>query len=120
MVSSDEENKRMFAIAVEIMIKRTMALHNNKFENNILLTEARRIDWSVCHWDIQLIERMRVRIIKIKLCKRYKDDINLVIEKKTDNNTWVYKMEFEERVMKQVKVLADSIHPSISDSRHIW
>ena len=76
---SDDEKKRMFAIAVEMTIKRAVTLHDYKFENNtyqqkqggsigLNLTE---VGADMCHCDIQLIERITVR--KLTLYKIYKD-----------------------------------------------
>jgi hypothetical protein len=123
IIPNDEEKKRMFAIAVEIMIKRTMNLHDYKFENNIYRQKQGGsigldltgvvADIYMCHWDIQLIEKMRVRDINVKLYKRYKDDIDLIMENKTEYNRQFNRKEFEETTINEVKILADSIHPSI-------
>ena len=71
-----------------------MNLHDYKFENNIyrqnqggsigLDLTGVAADIYMCHWDIQLIEKMRVRDINVKLYKRYKDDIDLIMENKTE------------------------------------
>ena len=118
---SDEEKKRMFCLAIKIMIQKTMSLHDYVFYGKIIRQkEGGSIgldltgvvaDIYMCHWDKQFKQKLTEGDIQTKLYKRYKDDIDLVIENKKENGK--EQRERERNTLKQCMELADSVHPSI-------
>ena len=87
----DEEMlRKMFCEAIGIMIERTMGMHDFQMDGDIYRqSEGGSIgmdltgvvsDVYMCEWDRQLISGMEAESIVVKLYKRYKDDINVVLD----------------------------------------
>ena len=111
----------MFCRAIKIMIVKTMSLHDYVFDEKIIWqNEGGSIgldltgvvaDIYMCHWDQQFLEILSANNIDTKLYKRYKDDINLIIENEKENGK--DQTEKENNSLHECIELADSIHPSI-------
>ena len=118
---SDEEKKRMFCLAVRIMIEKTMSLHDYVFDGDIIRQKGGGsigldltgvvADIYMDYWDEKFKEVLRNSNIEVKLYKRYKDDINLVLE--IDYNAEVGRAENEAVILKTIIEKANSIHASI-------
>ena len=118
---SREEMKRMFCKAVRIMIERTMKLHDYVYDGRIIRQrEGGSIgldltgvvaDIYMGHWDQRYREKLSNQNIICKLYKRYKDDINLVVQDLNEERT--DRKEKERSILSRCMKLADSIHPSI-------
>ena len=67
-------------------------------------------DIYMCYWDRQYLKKLAESNIQTKLYKRYKDDIDLVIENDRDGKD---QKERENNSLKLCMEIADSIHPSI-------
>ena len=65
------------------------------------------------HWDSILISKLEEHNIGVKMYKRYKDDIDLILENNNDDNVQEERKEFEGAIISYIKCLADSIHESI-------
>ena len=118
---SDEEKKRMFCRAIRIMIEKTMSLHDYVFDGKIIRQKGGGSigldltgvvsDIYMSHWDKIFIQKLSEENINIKLYKRYKDDIDLIIENIKENEKG--QEEKEKNTLKDCMEIADSIHPSI-------
>ena len=108
-------------MAVKIMIEKTMSLHDYVFDGKIIRQKGGGsigldltgvvADIYMCHWDKQYLQKLAEENIKTKLYKRYKDDINLLLE--NDREEGKDQRERENNTLKLCMELADSIHPSI-------
>ena len=118
---TDEEKKRMFCLAIKIMIEKTMSLHDYVFNGKIIRQKGGGsigldltgvvADIYMCHWDKLYLQKLSEENIQTKLYKRYKDDIDLVIENEKENGK--DQKEKENNTLRLCMELADSIHPSI-------
>ena len=118
---NDEEKKRMFSIAIRIMICTAMKLHDYVFAGKIIRQKGGGSigldltgvisDIYMCHWDKILISILQEQNIEIKLYKRYKDDINIILNNTHDE--MLGKQELEDATIKFIKQKSDSIHKSI-------
>ena len=99
------------------MIERTMSLHDYVFDGKIIQQKGGGsigldltgvvADIYMCYWDRQYLKKLAESNIQTKLYKRYKDDIDLVIEndrengkdqKERENNSLKLCMEISTRV----------------------
>ena len=114
--------RMMFCYAIEVMVKRTIALHDFVLDNvtyrqssggsiGLDLTGVVS-DIYMCHWDKQLIRLMEENDMRSIMYKRYKDDVNFVVEN-IGVITGISKHEREEQTVSKVKELAERIDPSI-------
>ena len=118
---TNDEKKRMFCLAIRIMIERTMSLHDYVFDGKIIRQKGGGsigldltgvvADIYMCYWDRQYLKKLAESNIQTKLYKRYKDDIDLVIENDRENGK--DQKERENNSLKLCMEIADSIHPSI-------
>ena len=108
---------------IRTMIMRTMSLHDFVFDNKIYRQkEGGSIGLDLTgvvayiymgHWDNLLIKELEDHNVSVKLYKRYKDDINLILENSNSEYKQGEKGEFEQTTMNYIKSLADRIHRSI-------
>ena len=134
-VPDSNKTKYMLCIAIEKMIIRVMKSHDFEFAGEIyrqnvggaigLDLTGILADIYMCHWDNQLISRLHEEFMTVVIYKRYKDDINFIIDKAmlegVENHT---KEQIEEIVIQTVKEKADQIDSDIQvtadiSSRHI-
>ena len=123
-VPDEEIARQMFCEAVAVMIKKTMRLHDYQIDGDIYRQkEGGSIgmdltgvvsDIYMIEWDKELISSMEKKAIKVKLYKRYKDDINTILDVDNAGITGVDEANTEEETMKQVKLLADEIDPVLN------
>ena len=117
---SENEKKKMFCMAVRIMIEKTMSLHDYVFNGDIIRQKGGGsigldltgvvADIYMDHWDAEYVKILERNNIKTKLYKRYKDDINLVLDTNINGNN---KPEREATTLEVIMEKANSIHPSI-------
>ena len=103
------------------MIEKTISLHDYVFDGDIIRQKSVGsigldltgvvADMYMGHWDNIFIKRLSEKGIHPKLYKRYKDDIDLVIENKKENGK--SQKEKEMKTLEECIKIADSIHPSI-------
>ena len=84
---SQEIVRKMFCIAIRIMIVRVIGLHDFHFDGFIYRQKAGGSigldltnvvsDIYMEEWDIQLMEKAVQNNIDLLMCKRYKDDTNV-------------------------------------------
>ena len=108
----------MFCDAIGIMIKKTMEMHDYKFDSKVyrqLKGGAIGMDLTgviadiyMCEWDKMLMEKIKNEGYECKMYKRYKDDVNMVLRKKEKTN------QNNIEVMNEIKELADSIDKSLT------
>jgi hypothetical protein len=118
------QRRRMFCYAIEVMIRKTMALHDFQFDGNIhrqknggsigLDLTGVISDIYMCEWDEELMLALQVEGFILHLYKRYKDDVNMILECEDK----VLRGEEEEgtrsvRVMRKIKRLADGIDQNL-------
>ena len=123
VVPGEEVVRRMFCIAVGIMVKKTMALHDfvidgrmfrqNKGGSIGLDLTGVVSDIFMCRWDKRLLESMAREEISAVVYGRYKDDVDFVLEAGGAEEETEVGEDRDRRVMEKVKVLADGVHPSI-------
>ena len=70
-------------------------------------------DIFMCSWDKMLLEKMEESNIKAVVYKRYKDDVDFVLEVEGEEEETEVGGERSKRVMQKVKDLANTIHESI-------
>ena len=109
--------RRLFCNAVEILISKTMSLHDFKFDQKIyrqIRGGSIGLDLTgvvatifMCYWDKKLKQQLEENEINVILYKRYVDDIDIIVK---DNN---YEEKNEERTMKNIQQYANSIETSI-------
>ena len=115
---SDEMVRKMFCDAIGIMIEKTMEMHDYKYDGKIYrqmkggaigmdLTGV-IADIYMCEWDKKMIENMADKGYQCKMYKRYKDDINVIIQKEAGrNNTTI-------EVMNEMKIIADNVDGNLT------
>ena len=110
--------RKMFCKAISVMVKRTMMLHDFQIDGVLYRQkEGGAIgmdltgvvsDIYMVEWDKELINGMEAEAISAKLYKRYKDDVNLVL------NVGDEGLAGDQRgVMEKVKGIADVIDPNL-------
>ena len=115
-VPDNETTKRMFSIAIGILVTETVTNHVYRYDSKILKQEKGGAiglelvgvvaNIYMCWWDKQLRSRIAAENMHIEVYKRYVDDINVVIDDYRDDTT-------DEIVIKRVSEIADTIDPSI-------
>ena len=113
----------LFCIAIECMIKVTMALHDFQFNGTVYRQRSGGSigldltgiisDVYMCFWDKELLKKCEEQTIDIQLYRRYKDDVNLAID---PSEAVSIPVKDDISVMKKMKELADSIDPSLTVS----
>ena len=109
----DRVVRKMFCDALGIMIKKTMEMHDYKYDKRIFrqvkggaigmdLTGV-IADIYMCEWDKKMIESMVERGYKCEMYKRYKDDINIVFRKRDGMNLTTVE------IMNEIKGIADGV-----------
>ena len=107
----------MFSIAVGMMIRRTMELHDFCIDGRIFRQKRGGSigldltgvvsDIFMCRWDKILLERMALGEIDAVVYKRYKDDVNLVLEAGGEESETEKGEERDRRVMGKMEGLAN-------------
>ena len=118
---SEVEKKRMFCLAIRIMIERTMSLHDYVYDGKIIRQKGGGSigldltgvvsDIYMNYWDQQFKQKLEDENIILKLYKRYKDDINMIFQKLRRVNE--DRREEEKCTLKETMEIANTIHPSI-------
>ena len=113
----------MFCIAIGVMVRRTMELHDFEIDGKVFRQKKGGsigldltgvvADIFMCGWDRMLLERMAENEMDAIVYERYKDDVDFVLEVGGDEEETDIGEERDRRVMEKVKGLADGIHPSI-------
>ena len=123
VVPDDEVVRRMFCIAVGVMVKRTMQLHDFVIDGDMF--RQRRggsigldltgvvSDIFMLRWDKQLLVRLARDEMMTVVYGRYKDDVNFIIDAQGVEAMTELGVERNKRIMDHVRVLADGIHESI-------
>ena len=116
-----EVKKKMFCRAIRIMVERTMKLHDYVFDGKIIRQKGGGsigldltgvvADIYMCHWDERFLQKLSDKNMITKVYKRYKDDIDLVIENASEDGK-IQRVR-EQNTLRDCMELADSIHPSI-------
>ena len=119
--------RRMFCSAIQLMIVKTMSLHDFRFDGKVY--RQRRggsigldltgviSDIYMCEWDKALIQAMEEARLMLMLYKRYKDDVNFIVA--VFGSVYQSQDDRERSVMETVKRLADSIDPSLTVSTDV-
>ena len=111
----------MFCHAIETMIIQVMSLHDFQFNGKIYRQVeggATGIDLTgviaeiyMKYWDKELLKLLRANLLIPVLFKRYKDDINVIIENVPDNQST---NEDKSRVtMEKIKQIAETIDSNL-------
>ena len=118
---TQEVTRKMFCVAIRIMIIRVMELHDFHFDGKIYRQKAGGSigldltgvvsDVYMEEWDVKLIEKAVQASIKLLLYKRYKDDTNVAIDKSGILEEGA--IISDRSMMLKLKALADSIDPSL-------
>ena len=123
----DVTTRNMFCMAVEVMVKRTMSLHDFRHDDKIFRQcEGGAIgmdltgvvsDIFMCYWDKRLLGSMTEEGLQAVVYKRFKDDVNVIIEEDVEGPGRMRevgsKEQREQRVMDEMKRLAEEIDESI-------
>ena len=123
-VPQDDELRSLFCIAVGVMVKRTMELHDFCIDGKIhrqreggsigLDLTGVVADIFMGVWDKLLLDKLDDEGVKPILYMRYKDDVDVVLEVvgwgENDSEIGV---ERDKRVMDRFGVVADGVHHSI-------
>ena len=120
----ESEIRTMFGIAVGIMVKRTMELHDFCIDGRVFRQKKGGSigldltgvvsDIFMCRWDRMLLERMQTCDLEAVVYKRYKDDINFVLEVGGAEAQTEIGHERDRRVMTMVQRLANENHASLT------
>ena len=115
--------RRMFGIAVGVMVKRVMRLHDfvrdgkihRQKEGGSIGLDLMGVvaDILTDRWDQMLLRRLTNGEIHPIVYGRYKDDVNFVLEVRGDEATVDVGDDRDKRVMERVQVMADGILPCI-------
>ena len=70
-------------------------------------------DIYMCYWDIQIIQKANEAGMNVLMYKRYKDDVNVIIDTVNMNRDNVQGMKLDEAVMSELKIVADSVDPNL-------
>ena len=113
----------MFGIAVGVMVRRTMELHDFCIDGKIFRQKRGGsigldltgvvADIFMCGWDKMLFEKLAMNEIFAVLYKRYKDDVNFALQAEGEEAETEVGDERNKRVMEKVKEIANSVHRSI-------
>ena len=122
------EVRRMFCIAVRVMIVKTMSLHDFQLDGKIYRQSSGGSigldltgvvsDIYMCEWDRLLMMKMEDDGFLIMLYKRYKDDVNFVV-KCLVGLTIAEGQERDKAVVGRIKRLAESIDPHLKVSTDV-
>ena len=115
---NEEETRKIWSIAVEVLVTKTMRNHCYMFEGRIYRQEEGGsigldltgvvADIYMSWWDGQLNHLLReARMITI-LYKRYVHDINMVVEMEGEEE---FNGPTDRHVMERIREIADTIHP---------
>ena len=84
--------RRMFCRVIEVMIIRTMGLHDYLYDGQIYRQKCGGSigldltgvvsDIYMCEWDKELICKIEGNSMRVQSYKRYKDDVDLIIEER--------------------------------------
>ena len=115
--------RKMFCLAIKCMIKVTMKNHDFQFDGTIYRQSSGGSigldltgvlsDVYMCHWDKILIERCEAIGLLIMLYKRYKDDVNVLID---PVETVIENSTDDKLIMAKMKEIADGIDPCLKVS----
>ena len=123
--------RKMFYSAIQLMIVKTMSMHDFRFDGMVYRQESGGSigldltgvisDIYMCEWDKALIRGMEFAKLILVLYKRYKDDVNFAVvvgdvNVDTEGQT---QDERKKMVMECVKRIADSIDPSLTVSTDV-
>lgn len=120
----DSVVRTMFSIAVGVMVRRTMELHDFCIDGRIFRQKKGGSigldltgvvsDIFMCRWDRMLLERMATCELEAVVYKRYKDDINFVLEVGGAEAETEAGEGRSRRVMATMESLANETHSSLS------
>lgn len=115
--------RRMFCVAIEVMVIRTMSLHDFKFDNKIYRQGSGGAigldltgvvsDIYMCYWDSELLRLMEENAFLPILYKRYKDDVNFIIEMDPDRVNNNDRDGTNRSAVAEIKTLGESIDKNI-------
>ena len=113
----------LFCVAIGVMVRRTMELHDFSIDGKIFRQKRGGsigldltgvvADIFMCAWDKMLLEKMAIEEIYALVYKRYRDDVNFVLQVEGEEEETEVGDDRSNRVMEKVKELADSVHESI-------
>ena len=111
--------RQMFCIAIEIMIVKVMGLHDFQFNGKIYRQVeggATGIDLTgivaeiyMVYWDRELLKLMRENLIIPVMYKRYKDDVNLIVDNVPRNKERDNRENRNRVTVEKIKQLAETI-----------
>ena len=115
--------RTMFCMSIEIMICETMRLHDFSFSGE-LFRQSRGgsigldltgvvADIYMCEWDENLIRLMEGASMTLKVYKRYKDDIDLVVDVSARYVDDVDPKVRNDETMSRIKDIAETIDPNL-------
>ena len=110
--------RRMFCVAIRVMIVKTMSLHDFQLDGKVYRQSSGGSigldltgvvsDIYMCEWDKHLLRKIEEDRMEVIIYKRYKDDVNFVVG--CEVNEAVVEGERRDRsVVDHVKSLAESI-----------
>ena len=121
--------RKMFCSAIEVMIVKTMSMHDFQFDGKIYRQKTGGSigldltgvisDVYMCEWDRLLIQQMEGSGMDVVLYKRYKDDVNFVADAGQIGAGQVCQTDSEREVMECVKFMAESIDPNLTVSTDV-
>ena len=121
---TDAEVRVMFCIAIGFMVKRTMELHDFCIDGRIFRQKKGGSigldltgvvsDIFMGRWDKLLLEKMAMSEIDAVVYKRYKDDVNLVLEAGGEESEAEVDEGRNRRIMGKMEDLANTTHASLS------
>ena len=117
---------KMFSMAVEVMVRRTMTIHDFTIDRK-MYRQAKGgsigldltgvvSDVFMCWWDSQLMSLINASSMNIIVYKRYKDDVNFILEVGEGAIGGLGNTDKDERArvtIEKVKQMAESIDPDI-------
>lgn len=111
--------RRMFGIAIGVMVKKVMRLHDFVIDGQIhrqkeggsigLDLTGVVADIVMERWDKMLLRRLINADIEAVVYGRYKDDVNFVVEARGQEEGTECGEERDRRVMERIQVIADSV-----------
>ena len=111
--------RKMFSVAIEIMVARTIALHDYQFKEEIFRqTKGGAIGLDLTGevaevymgwWDRQMLERMANNGLMSIVYKRFRDDINFIVDNQDEENKKLPAEEAEEETVVKIREIADGI-----------
>jgi hypothetical protein len=110
--------RKMFCEAVGVMIKRTMELHDFQLDGTIYRQSKGGAigmdltgvvsDIYTCEWDQGVLEGMERAGMNTVMYKRYKDDVNVILEVEKESETVT-----DGEVMDRVKLIANGVDENL-------